>query len=196
MPNALLSWNLNGPANGKPTWWSAGEQEFRAARGPRLRAGRPFRLARQALRQERRSPRRRRHRLRPLRQRPDHAVRSVRLHRPGHGRTTFRDSYSFSTSGRYTGGAPALAPPTQRDLPLHAAQHRRHRRRIHGHLTESEAAVLVRAERQLRARDSRQDDTRGRLHGPALAAPADGRRCVHAAGIFQGSEIGHHLGAE
>jgi hypothetical protein len=32
MPNALLSWGLNGPANGKPTWWGSSNKNF----APRL----------------------------------------------------------------------------------------------------------------------------------------------------------------
>ena len=43
MPNAILSWDLNGPANGKPTWWKPSNLNFAPrvglAYGPQDRGG-------------------------------------------------------------------------------------------------------------------------------------------------------------
>ena len=79
MSDFTLSYALNGPVNGKPSWWSPGQRKFRAAVRAGLRARGPRRVAREAFRQERRLPSRRGHRVRSVRQRLDREIRSVRL---------------------------------------------------------------------------------------------------------------------
>lgn len=116
MPHATLSWALNGPANGKPTWWNPSNLNF----APR------FALAY--------SPSGHEGFLKKVFG-TNGAVRagaSMVYDRFGSDLITqydqfgsigltykanFPDSYSFSTSPRYTGSAPMLPPPPKQTFP-------------------------------------------------------------------------------
>jgi len=116
MPNATLSWALNGPGNGKPTWWTPDNHNFAPRIGiayaPSNRGGLLGKVfgKQGALR----------------------VGAGMAYDRFGSDLITqydqfgslglanaenFPDSYSFSTSQRYTGSAPALAPPPQETFP-------------------------------------------------------------------------------
>jgi hypothetical protein len=116
MPNATLSWALNGPGNGKPTWWSPDNHNFAPRIGiayaPNAVGGWRGKLfgKQGALR----------------------VGAGMAYDRFGSDLTTqydqfgslglanaenLPDSYSFSTSQRYTGAAPALAAPPQETFP-------------------------------------------------------------------------------
>src|SRR5260370_40926253 len=74
----------------RPREWQANvvgivEQELCTASWDRLRSVGPWRMAGEDVRKERSVPRRRWNRLRPLRQRPDHAIRPIRFYRPRDG---------------------------------------------------------------------------------------------------------------
>lgn len=117
MPNATLSWALNGPANGKPTWWNPSNRNFAPRLGiayaPADRVGLLGKIFGKtgAFR----------------------AGAGITYDRFGSDLITqydqfgsiglatannFSDSYSFSTSQRYAGGAPALALPPQEPFPF------------------------------------------------------------------------------
>ena len=117
MPNAILQWGLNGPANGKPTWWTP----FNKAFAPRL--GLAYAPA-------------------------DHSgligklFGNAGVFRAGAGiaydrfgsdlitqydqygsiglatQSNFPDSYSFSTSPRFTGSAPVVPPNAAETFPF------------------------------------------------------------------------------
>ena len=108
MPNATLSWALNGPGNGKQGWWSPANKNFAPRLGlafaPEGRSGLPARLFGKAG--------------------VFRAGAGMVYERFGSDLITqydqfgsiglatasnFPDSYSFSTSPRYKGGAPVLA---------------------------------------------------------------------------------------
>jgi hypothetical protein len=116
MPNATLSWALNGPGNGKPTWWSPDNHNFAPRIGiayaPSNADGWRGKLfgKQGALR----------------------VGAGMAYDRFGSDLTTqydqfgalglanaenFSDSFSFSTSQRYTGAAPTLAAPPQETFP-------------------------------------------------------------------------------
>ena len=116
MPHATLSWALNGPANGKPTWWVPSNLNFAPRFGlaysPTGRGGLLGRVFGKngALR----------------------AGASMVYDRFGGDLITqydqfgsigltykanFPDSYSFGTSPRYNGSAPALPPPPKQTFP-------------------------------------------------------------------------------
>src|SRR6202171_4344512 len=117
IPNATLSWALNGPANGKPTWWNPYNKAFAPRLGiafaPSNRSGLLGKVFGKtgAFR----------------------AGAGMAYDRFGSDLITqydqfgsiglatannFADSYSFSTSQRYTGAAPALAPPDKETFPF------------------------------------------------------------------------------
>jgi hypothetical protein len=117
MPNALLSWGLNGPGNGKPTWWAPDNRNF----APRL--GLAF------------APSNREGVLGKLfgKNGVFRAGAGIAYDRFGSDLITqydqfgsiglatasnFSDSYSFSTSQRYTGSAPTLPAPPQETFPF------------------------------------------------------------------------------
>ena len=117
MPNATLQWALNGPANGKPTWWSPSNLNFAPRIGiayaPSKTEGLLSKLFGQAG-----------------------ALRigaAMVYDRFGSDLITqydqygsigmatagnFPDSYSFTTSPRYTGSAPALPTPANETFPV------------------------------------------------------------------------------
>ncbi len=116
MPNALLQWNLNGPANGKATWWEPANKNFAPRVGlafaPSDHSGLLGKLFGKtgAFR----------------------AGAGIAYDRFGSDLITqydqfgsiglataanFEDSYSFSTSPRYTGSAPALPAPQSETFP-------------------------------------------------------------------------------
>ena len=116
MPNATLSWALNGPANGKPTWWKPDNRNF----APRI--GLAF------------APSNREGLLRKLFGKTGsfRAGAGIAYDRFGSDLITqydqfgsiglatsnnFADSYSFSTSQRYAGGPPLLDPPARETFP-------------------------------------------------------------------------------
>ena len=107
MPNATLSWALNGPVNGKPTWWSPDNHNFRAAHRHCLRAGGSWGMAGQAVRFAWSLPCGRRYRIRPVRERPDHSIRSIRLHR-ARLRRQFSGFVRLHDFPRYNGAPPVL----------------------------------------------------------------------------------------
>jgi hypothetical protein len=116
MPHALLSWALNGPSNGKPTWWAPDNHNFAprigVAYAPSAKDGWLGKVFGK-----------------------EGVVRvgaGMAYDRFGSDLTTqydqfgslglanaenFPDSYSFSTSQRYTGAAPTLAAPPQETFP-------------------------------------------------------------------------------
>ncbi len=117
MPNALLSWGLNGPANGKPTWWAPDNRNF----APRL--GIAF------------APSNREGMIGKLfgKNGVFRAGAGIAYDRFGSDLITqydqfgsiglatasnFADSYSFSTSQRYNGSAPGLPAPPQETFPV------------------------------------------------------------------------------
>ncbi len=116
MPNAILNWNLNGPANGKPTWWAPDNKNFAPRVGiayaPSDRGGLLGKIFGKhgAFR----------------------AGAGIAFDRFGSDLVTqydqfgsiglatannFEDSYSFSTSQRYNGAPPALAAPPKEAFP-------------------------------------------------------------------------------
>jgi hypothetical protein len=116
MPHSLLSWNLNGPANGNPTWWAPANKNFAPRVGlayaPADRSGWLGKIFGKSG---------------SLR-----AGAGIAYDRFGSDLITqydqfgsiglataanFDDSYSFSTSARYNGAAPGLAPPANETFP-------------------------------------------------------------------------------
>jgi hypothetical protein len=116
MPNALLQWNLNGPANGAATWWSPANRNFAPRVGlayaPADRGGWLGKLFGKSG--------------------SFRAGAGMAYDRFGSDLITqydqfgsiglataanFDDSYSFSTSARYTGGPPVLTPPAHETFP-------------------------------------------------------------------------------
>lgn len=117
MPNATLSWALNGPVNGKPTWWNpsnlnfaprfglayspgsgGGKLEKIFGKGGALRIGASMvydRFGSDLITQY-------------------DQFGSIGLSYKGN----FPDSYSFSTSPRYNGSSPTLPQPAQQTFPF------------------------------------------------------------------------------
>ncbi|HYM78453.1 MAG TPA: carboxypeptidase-like regulatory domain-containing protein [Candidatus Dormibacteraeota bacterium] len=117
MPNATLQWNLNGPVNGKPTWWTPDNRNFAPRIGiayapsadegllakifgkqGALRAGAAMvydRFGSDLITQY-------------------DQYGSIGMATSGN----FPTSYSFSTSPRYTGGAPVLPTPPSESFPV------------------------------------------------------------------------------
>jgi Carboxypeptidase regulatory-like domain len=116
MPNATLSWALNGPANGQSTWWNPSNKNFAPRLGiayaPQGHTGMlgkvfgktgVFRAGAGMVYERFGSD--------LITQYDQYG--SIGLATA----TNFADSYSFSTSPRYTGGAPVLAANTQQPFP-------------------------------------------------------------------------------
>jgi hypothetical protein len=116
MPNAILSWDLSGPANGKPTWWKPSNLNFAPriglAFGPQNRGGLIGRIfgksgafrAGAGLVYDRFGS--------------DLVAQYDQYGSIGLATATnFADSYSFSTSPRFTGSAPVLPPNTKQPFP-------------------------------------------------------------------------------
>jgi hypothetical protein len=117
MPNATLQWNLNGPVNGKPTWWGPSNLNFAPRVGiayspanadgllakifgnqGALRIGAAMvydRFGSDLITQY-------------------DQYGSIGMATSGN----FPDSYSFTTSPRYTGSAPLLTPPPGETFPV------------------------------------------------------------------------------
>jgi hypothetical protein len=117
MPNATLQWALNGPVNGKPTWWSPDNRNFAPRIGiayspssdhgvigkifgnqGALRVGAAMaydRFGSDLITQY-------------------DQYGSIGIANSGN----FPTSYSFSTSPRYTGAAPVLTPPAAEKFPV------------------------------------------------------------------------------
>jgi hypothetical protein len=117
MPNAILSWALNGPANGKPTWWSPSNKNFAPRVGlayaPSDRGGWLGKMFGKSG--------------------VFRAGAGIAYDRFGSDLITqydqygsiglatasnFADSYSFTTSPRYTGAPPSLPPNPQQPFPV------------------------------------------------------------------------------
>ncbi len=195
MSDFTLSYALNGPVNGKPSWWSPDNANFAPRFGlayaPADRAGLlgklfgkngAFRVG-GAIAYDQFGN--------------DLIVNydqygSLGLSNP----TNFPDSYSFTTSPRFTGTYPGAAARAHRRIPLHASRHCRHHRHVPRHLARSQDALLDHLECGLLARASRQSHHGNRLRRPALTPSADGRRRLHAARELQGSRLRHYLAAE
>ena len=64
--------------------------------------------------------------------------------------TNFPDSYSFTTSPRFTGTIPPCRLADRR-IPLHSSRDRRHYRHVSGHFARLEDAVFDHSERGLLA---------------------------------------------
>ncbi len=116
MPNATLSWALNGPANGKPTWWKPSNlnfgPRFGLAYAPTGRDGWPgkvfgrtgaFRVGASMVYDRFGSD--------LITQYDQNGSLGVA------NKENFPDSYSFSTSQRYTGAAPTLPTPAKETFP-------------------------------------------------------------------------------
>jgi hypothetical protein len=117
MPNATLQWALNGPANGKPTWWSPSNLNFAPRIGIAYAPSQGHGLVSKMFGSQ-------------------GALRvgaSMVYDRFGSDLVTqydqygsigiassgnFPDSYSFSTSPRYNGAAPVLTPPAAASFPV------------------------------------------------------------------------------
>ena len=76
MSDFTLSYALNGPANGKPSWWSPDNANFAPRFGLAYAPVGSHRIARETFRKDGRLPRRRRYRLRSVRKRFDRELRS------------------------------------------------------------------------------------------------------------------------
>jgi len=117
MPNANLSWALNGPANGKPTWWTPSNKNFAPRIGiayaPSDRGGLLGKIfgkhgafrAGAGISYDRFGS--------DLITQYDQYG-SIGLATAGN----FDDSYSFSTSQRYNGAPPTLAAPAKEPFPF------------------------------------------------------------------------------
>ena len=117
MPNTTLQWALNGPANGKPTWWSPSNLNFAPRIGIAYAPSQGHGLVSKMFGSQ-------------------GALRvgaSMVYDRFGSDLVTqydqygsigiassgnFPDSYSFSTSPRYNGAAPVLTPPAAASFPV------------------------------------------------------------------------------
>ena len=117
MPDATLQWALNGPVNGKPTWWSPSNLNFAPRIGIAYSPSRDHRLLNKIFSNQ-------------------GALRlgaAMVYDRFGSDLITqydqygsigmatsgnFPTSYSFSTSPRYTGSAPVLTPPDAETFPI------------------------------------------------------------------------------
>ena len=195
MSDFTLSYALNGPVNGKPSWWSPDNANFAPRFGlayaPTDHAGLlgklfgkngAFRVG-GALAYDQFGN--------------DLIVNydqygSLGLSNP----TNFPDSYSFTTSPRFTGTYPALPPAPAGGFPVHAARHRSHHRNFSRHFAGSENAVFDRSECGLLARVARQSHDGSRLHRQALAPAADAGRRVYSARELQRSRLGYYLAAK
>lgn len=116
MPNAILSWALNGPSNGKPTWWAPDNHNFAPRIGlayaPVDRGGMLGKLfgkhgsfrAGAGIAYDRFGS--------DLVAQYDQFG-SIGLASAGN----FPDSYDFTTSPRYNGAPPTLAPPAKETFP-------------------------------------------------------------------------------
>ena len=151
MSDFTLSYALNGPANGKPSWWSPDNANFAPRFGlayaPSDRSGLLAKLFGKsgafrvggAIAYDQFGN--------------DLIVNydqygSLGLSNP----TNFPDSYSFTTSPRFTGNYPALPPAPSRRISIHASRHRRDHRYFPRHFARSENAVLDHSQRGLLAR--------------------------------------------
>ena len=188
MSDFTLSYALNGPVNGKPSWWSPDNANFAPRFGlayaPADHAGLlgklfgkngAFRVG-GAIAYDQFGN--------------DLIVNydqfgSLGLSNP----TNFPDSYSFTTSPRFNGTYPDAAARRRRWLPLYASRHRRHHRDLPGYFARSENAVLDHAQRQLLARIARQNHHGSRIHGQAVTPAADGGRRLHPARELQRSRL-------
>jgi hypothetical protein len=116
MPNAILKWALNGPANGKPTWWAPDNHNFAPRIGiayaPVDREGILGKIfgkhgafrAGAGIAYDRFGS--------DLVAQYDQFG-SIGLANAGN----FSDSYNFTTSPRYNGAPPAVAPPANETFP-------------------------------------------------------------------------------
>jgi len=117
MPNSTLQWNLNGPVNGKPTWWGPSNLNFAPRIGIAYAPSKTEGLLSKIFGQS--------GALRVgaamvydrfgsdlITQYDQYG--SIGMATSGN----FPDSYSFSTSPRYTGSAPALPTPANETFPV------------------------------------------------------------------------------
>jgi len=117
MPNAILQWALNGPSNGKPTWWGPDNRNFAPRVGlayaPSSDSGWLRKVfGKQGALRVGASMVYDRFGSDLITQYDQYG--SIGLATSGN----FPDSYSFSTSPRYTGSAPTLPPPPAESFPV------------------------------------------------------------------------------
>ena len=151
MSDFTLSYALNGPANGKPSWWSPDNANFAPRFGLAYAPDGSLRLAREAVRKERRVPRGRGHRLRSVRKRFDRQLRSIRLAWPlrSHQFPGFVQLHHFATFHRDLSRSAARS---RRWVSLHASRHRGDHGHFSGNFARSENTVFDHSERGLLAR--------------------------------------------
>ena len=117
MPNATLQWDLNGPANGKPTWWSPSNLNFAPRIGiayaPAKTAGLLGKIfGEQGALRVGAAMVYDRFGSDLITQYDQYG--SIGMATSGN----FPTSYSFSTSPRYNGAAPVLTPPAAETFPV------------------------------------------------------------------------------
>ena len=117
MPNALLSWALNGPANGKPTWWEPYNKAFAPRLGlafaPSNRGGILGKVfGKEGVLRAGAGIAYDRFGSDLITQYDQYG--SIGLATAGN----FEHSYSFSDSPRYNGAAPVLPPPPKETFPF------------------------------------------------------------------------------
>ncbi len=117
MPNATLQWDLNGPANGKPTWWSPSNLNFAPRIGiayaPSKTAGLLSKIfGEQGALRVGAAMVYDRFGSDLITQYDQYG--SIGMATSGN----FPTSYSFSTSPRYNGAAPVLTPPAAETFPV------------------------------------------------------------------------------
>jgi Carboxypeptidase regulatory-like domain len=117
MPNATLQWNLNGPTNGKPTWWSPSNLNFAPRIGiayaPSKTAGLLSKIfGEQGALRVGAAMVYDRFGSDLITQYDQYG--SIGMATSGN----FPTSYSFSTSPRYNGAAPVLTPPAAETFPV------------------------------------------------------------------------------
>ena len=154
MPDFTLSYALNGPANGKPSWWNPNNTDFAPRLGLRTlpsdhagligklfgKSG-AFRVGGAIAYDQFGND---------LITQFDQFG-SLGLTDP----TNFPDSYSFTTSPRFTGTFPALPPPAAGGFPYTPPADRRHHRHFSRHFSRPENAVLDHPERHVLPRAAR-----------------------------------------
>ena len=198
MPDARLSYVLNGPVNGQR---ELVRERITTIFGPRLALALtapaiPQGILEKSLRRERRLSRRRRHGF------TDRFGSELITQFDQFGSfglsTTLGNpiSYNYTTSPRYTGVGTRSGARAGWRLPLYAAGYRSHRGRVSGDFPGLEISVFDRPQCVVLAFSARQAEPGGQLRRPAFAKAVAAGGCVHAARTFQGYRLRPDLDSE